>query len=77
MTEAEPFKFDYMLLARLKQDCDYYLGAGARLKKNLWALDEKEQIAKMRELYNLVPDKPEWLTLEQIDAYERQMLDPA
>lgn len=27
----------------------------------------------MRELYDLVPEKPEWLTREQIDAYAAQM----
>ena len=35
--------FKYMLLDRMKQDCNYYLGNGNRLKKYLWANDEKEQ----------------------------------
>ncbi len=63
----------YMLLGRLQQDCEYYLGHGNRAKKHLWALDEAGQIAKMRELYANLPEKPEWLTLEQIDDYERKM----
>lgn len=67
-------KFEYQLLGRLQQDCDYYLGAGKRNRKHLWALDEKLQIQKMKELYENVPIKPEWLTLEAIDEYERQMV---
>ena len=30
-------RFDYMLLDRLRSDCDYYLGNGGRLDKWLWA----------------------------------------
>ena len=67
-------KFNYMLLSRLQQDCNYYLGYGGRDAKHcLWAHDEQAQINKMRELYDLVPEKPEWLTREQIDAYAKQM----
>lgn len=66
--------FDYQLLARLQQDCEYYLGAGKRNKKHLWALDEAAQIEKMKELYHKVPFKPEWLTLEAINAYAGNMI---
>lgn len=63
-----------MLLDRLRCDCNYYLGHGNRDAKHaLWAGDEQEQINKMRELYDLVPEKPEWLTREQIDEYAAQM----
>ncbi|KZE68049.1 hypothetical protein AWM68_17535 [Fictibacillus phosphorivorans] len=66
-----------MLLDRLRTDCDYYLGNGNRNPKNLWANDEKEQIAKMKELYNgfTEEDKPEWLTYEQIEQYEKSMVN--
>ena len=67
-------KFNYMLLSRLQQDCNYYLGHGGRDAKHcLWAQDEQAQINKMRELYDLVPEKPEWLTRKQIDVYAAQM----
>ena len=66
--------FEYRLLGRLKQDCDYYLGAGARNKKHLWALDEALQIKKMKELYEGLPVKPEWLTLEAIKEYEKKIM---
>lgn len=64
---------DYRLLSRLKADCDYYLGAGGRAEKHLWAGSVEAQIAKMRELYDVLSEKPEWLTEQDIDRYESQM----
>ena len=64
----------FKLLARLKQDCEYYLGFGNRHKKHLWALDEKKQIRIMKALYEGLPEKPEWLPLKKIDEYEKEML---
>lgn len=46
-------KFDYMLLDRLAQDCEYYLGNGNRNAKQLWAGSEQAQIDKMRELWDV------------------------
>ena len=66
----------YFLLSRLKDDCDYFLGAGGRAEKHLWAGNVDEQIAKMRELYAALPEKPEWLTLEDIDRYAQRMEPP-
>ena len=64
---------DYQLLSRLKADCDYFLGAGGRAEKHLWAGSVRAQIAKMREIYETLPAKPEWLTKEAIDDYDKQM----
>lgn len=69
-------EFNYMLLGRLKHDCEHYLNAGARNRKRLWALDEAAQIQKIRELYAAVPEKPEWITLADIERYEAAMLRP-
>lgn len=67
-------RFNYMLLDRLKSDCEYYLGYGGRnAKRSLWAHDEQAQIDKMRELYDSLPIKTEWLTREQIDEYAARM----
>lgn len=67
-------RFNYMLLDRLKSDCEYYLCYGGRnAKHSLWAHDEQKQIDKMRELYDLLQIKPEWLTIEQIDEYAAKM----
>lgn len=64
-------KFNYMLLARLKADCEYYLGWGARNKKWLWAGDELEQIREMKKLYYNMPyhQRPEWLSETKLKYY--------
>ena len=75
-TTPEQGSDDYRLLSRLKADCDYFLGAGGRAEKHLWAGSVREQIAKMRELYAALPDEPEWLTMEDIDRYAQRMEPP-
>ena len=76
LQQSTPPQNDYMLLSRLKADCDYFLGAGGRAEKHLWAGNVREQIAKMRELYAALPDEPEWLTMEDIDRYAQRMEPP-
>lgn len=68
-------RFRYMMLDRLKQDCNYYLGNGGRNPNSLWAADEKAQIENMKALWNTFPkeDTPEWLTWEDILEFERKM----
>lgn len=74
MKRQEDYRFEYMLLNRLQCDCEYYLSYGGRDAQHcLCALDEQGQIDKMRELYDLLPVKPEWLTREQIDEYAARM----
>lgn len=67
-------KSEYMLLGRLQMDCNYYLGAGNRNSKHLWAGTPKEQIEKMKELYSKLVVKPEWLSEKNISDYEKAML---
>lgn len=62
-----------MLLSRLVSDCKYFLGCGNRSENSLWAGSVVEQIAEMKKLWNSVAEKPEWLTMEQIQEYEAQM----
>ena len=64
---------DYELLSRLEQDCKYFLGNGDGYEGHLWAGSVDKQIAKMRELYDKLEEKPEWLTSEDIDRYEEEM----
>lgn len=70
-------KFKYMLLSRLESDCKYFLGAGGRYEKTLWSGNIKDHIEDMTALYNSFSDdkKPEWITLEKIKEYEKQMND--
>lgn len=69
-------KFNYMMLDRLKMDCNYYLGNGNRNKNRLWAGNEEDQINEMKKLYNSFDDnkKPEWLTWEDILNFENEMI---
>ena len=73
-TEAE--RFNYMMLGRLLTDVKYYLGYGNRFKGHLWAGDEEGQIEEMKKIYNSFTEdkKPEWLTMDQILEYEKQMI---
>lgn len=70
-------KFNYMMLSRLKSDCDYYLNNGGRSKNVLWAGDEVEQIKEMKRIYNTFSEdlKPEWLIMEDILHYEKLMVN--
>lgn len=71
--KPEQDTFNYQLLGRLQQDCEYYLGHGGRAKKHLWAGNEAEQIKKMKELYAGFAEKPVWITLEDIERYASAM----
>lgn len=73
LTESNDPEFNYKMLDRLKSDCDYFLGNGNRSEKHLWAGNCEAQIAKMREIYNSLEEKPEWLSKEDIDNYEKEM----
>lgn len=72
-TEPYDYSFEYGLLGRLKADCEYFLSEGHQHEKHLWAGSIHAQIAKMRELYDLLPEKPEGITKEVIDDYETRM----
>lgn len=63
----------YMLLDRLRSDCDYFLGYGNRSEKYLWGLNTADHIAEMEEIYNYLDEKPEWLTAEEIAEYKKIM----
>lgn len=63
----------YSLLDRMRSDCEYYLGYGNKNPKHLWSGDPKKQIEDMKILYNSLEEKPEWLTMEDINNYDMQM----
>lgn len=68
-------EFRYMLLDRMRSDCDYFLGNGRIYGNHLWAGNVIDQIGYMNALWESFPvdSKPEWLTMEQIISYEQQM----
>jgi hypothetical protein len=67
--------FRYMMLSRMKQDCDYYLGNGGRSTNHLWAHDERAQLENMIAIWKTFDkdDKPEWLTWADIVTYAQKM----
>ena len=67
--------FRYMLLDRMRSDCDYFLGYGRFYTNHLWAGNVVDQIGYMKALWESFPanGKPEWLTMEQINEYEGEM----
>ena len=69
-------QFRYMLLSRMRMDCDYFLGNGQLYGNHLWAGNVVDQIGYMKALWEGFPEdgKPEWLTMEQILDYEKKML---
>lgn len=73
LTESEDNEYQYMLLNRLKTDCEYFLGNGNRNEKHLWAGSVEAQINEMKKIWNNLKEKPEWLTIEDINNYEKLM----
>lgn len=74
--QNETPKNRYLLLARMQSDCKYYLGFGKRNPAHLWSTDEREQIQNMKLLYNSFPadEKPDWISMEEIEYYELRMI---
>lgn len=66
-------EFKYMMLGRLKQDCLYFLGNGNGHEKHLWALNISEQISEMKEHWNEIKIKPEWISMQDIEDFEKNM----
>jgi hypothetical protein len=65
--------FNYMMLSRLQMDCEYFLGNGARNPKVLHQLDTKKQIQEMVRLYNILPVKPKWISMDDIMLYKDKL----
>ena len=74
----DDLKHTYMMLGRLQMDNEYFLGHGNRSIKHLWAGNVDAQIKEMKRLWNSLPNdgKPEWLSMEEIEDYEKKMKNP-
>lgn len=70
-----PRKLDYMMLDRLRTDCDYFLGNGNGYLGHLYYKDVDKHIEEMKKIYESFTDeeKPEWISLEDIDNYKEKM----
>ena len=75
-------EYKYMFLNRLQMDCDYVIyvidacGATPTSMKHLWFVDDPvTHIEAMKYLWSILPEKPEWLTMEQIEKYEAKLCE--
>jgi len=66
--------FCSLLLGRMKSDCDYYLGCGQRDASVLWVKDVKGHLLTMRQFYESLENKPDFLSEVVLKEYERKML---
>lgn len=69
-----PREIDYMMLSRMRSDCDYFLGNGNGYEGHLWGGSVEKICDEMERIWNSLEEKPEWLTLEQIEEYRREMM---
>ena len=66
---SDDYKHDYMMLSRLQSDCEYFLGYGHRSENVLPSKSIDNHIDNMKRIYNRLPEKPEWLSMEDILDY--------
>lgn len=60
-------------MGRLQLDCGRFLST--HFLRDLYYHDPKRHAEEMRKLYNSMSKKPDWITLEDIDDYEKLMLN--
>ena len=69
-------RYTYMMLDRLRSDAEYVLDKGKGAVNQLWYNgDPKKHIALMKDLHNGLKNKPEWLSMEKINEYEKKFND--
>lgn len=69
-----PYKKVYMMLDRMRSDCEYHIGY-ARMNGAKPIEDIEKHIRGMKELWNSLPEdgKPEWLSMEGINELEKML----
>ncbi len=69
--------FAQQMVGRLLSDIKYFLGNGNRNEKHLWARNVESHINIMKGVHNGLEekDKPDFITIEEIEDYEKQMLE--
>jgi len=71
-------KNGYKFLSRLQSDCEYIINnQEATLKHLYYSGNVNEHINQMRQLFDMLEEKPDWLSLEKIEEYETALFDRA
>jgi len=60
-----------MLLSRLQQDIEYFLGYGNRCEKHLYYGNVKEHFQEMVKLWKSLPEKPVWFRAVDFIKYKK------
>lgn len=68
-------EYKYMMLDRLRTDCNYFLGNGNGFLGHLYYKDIDKHIEEMKKIYNSFTEeeKPDWISLEDIENYKEKM----
>lgn len=66
-------EYRYQLLGRLQNDCLAFLD-GSRSESRLWAGNIQDQTQAMKTLWNSLEEKPQWISLEEIETLEQEMV---
>jgi hypothetical protein len=70
-----PQKHIYMMLDMMRSRVKYFLGWGKGNRNELKEGSIEEHITEMKRLWDSLIEKPEWLTMEEIEDYHQQMRD--
>lgn len=72
-----PREFDYMMLGRMRSDCNYFLENGNGYEGHLWGGSVEKICDEMENIWNSFAEdeKPEWLTMEQNKDYRKRMME--
>lgn len=71
--EENPQEHTYMMLDMMRSKVDYFLGYGKGHLRHLSGESIDYHINEMKDMWNSLKEKPEWLTMEQIDEYAQRM----
>lgn len=64
--------YTYQMLDRLRTDVAYVLDRNGAIEGLWYDGNPTKHIALMKELYNGLKEKPEWLTMDKINEYEKR-----
>lgn len=80
------FEFEYMMLSRITQDIQAYIGKTGdatqdkwdcryKNEKQIWGQSIRKCLDKAKELWQKIPEdiKPQWITWEQILQFEQKL----
>jgi hypothetical protein len=68
-----PQKHIYMMLDMMRSKVEYFLNYGKGNLNQLHGGSVTKHIRKMKCLWNSLNEKPEWLTMKQINKYHKRM----